>query len=122
MKDSHFIRRDNRKFSMSTDNMTVKVSEASTGEKGQKLLVSGSAIALRQWNEEPGDATDKPARSSDYETVGYVIQGKAELTVSGQTVTLEPGVSWVVPKGAEHSYKIIETFQAVEATHPPASK
>lgn len=105
---------------MSTDNLTVKASEATTGENGQKLLISGSAIALRQWNQEPGDATAKPARSSDYETVGYVIQGKAELTVSGQTIMLEPGVSWVVPKGAEHSYKILETFQAVEATHPPA--
>lgn len=107
---------------MQTGDLTVKVGEASTGSMGQKLLVSGSAIALRQWNEEPGDAADKPARSSDYETVGYVIQGKAELTVSGKTIKLEPGVSWVVPKGTEHSYKIIETFQAIEATHPPASE
>ena len=107
---------------MQTEDLTVKVGEASTGSMGQKLLISGSAIALRQWNEEPGDAADKPARSSDYETVGYVIQGKAELTVSGKTVMLEPGVSWVVPKGAEHSYKIVETFQAIEATHPPASE
>ncbi len=105
---------------MSTGNLTVKTSEATTGEDGQKLLISGSAIALRQWNQKPGDDAAKPTRSSDYETVGYVIQGKAELTVSGETVLLEPGVSWVVPKGAEHSYKILEAFQAVEATHPPA--
>lgn len=105
---------------MQTENLTVKVGEAVTGDMGQKLLVSGSAIALRQWNEEPGDAENKPARSSDYETVGYVIQGRAELTVAGKTIMLEPGVSWVVPKGAEHAYKILDTFQAVEATHPPA--
>ncbi|MGB3768719.1 MAG: cupin domain-containing protein [Phormidesmis sp.] len=105
---------------MQTDDLTVKVGEATTGDMGQKLLVSGSAIALRQWNEEPGDAEVKPARSSDYETLGYVIKGRAEITVEGKTITLEPGVSWVVPKGAKHSYKILETFQAVEATHPPA--
>ena len=35
-------------------------------------------------------------------------------------VRLEPGDSWVVPHGAEHSYKIVETFSAVEATSPPA--
>ena len=105
---------------MQTDDLTVKVGEAVTGNMGQKLLVSGSAIALRQWNEEPGDAKAKPNRSSEYETVGYVIQGRAELTVSGETIMLEPGVSWVVPKGAEHSYKILDTFQAIEATHPPA--
>lgn len=105
---------------MQTDDLTVKVSEAATGDMGQKLLVSGDAIALRQWNEEPGDAEEKDPVSRDYETVGYVIQGRAELTVSGQTVMLEPGVTWVVPKGAEHAYKIMETFRAVEATSPPA--
>lgn len=33
---------------------------------------------------------------------------------------LEPGASWVVPKGAKHTYKILELFTAVEATSPPA--
>ncbi len=35
-------------------------------------------------------------------------------------VLLEPGDSWLVPKDASHTYKILETFTAVEATHPPA--
>jgi hypothetical protein len=30
------------------------------------------------------------------------------------------GPAWVVPKGSRHTYKIIETFTAVEATSPPA--
>ena len=33
---------------------------------------------------------------------------------------LHPGTSWVVPKGSEHSYRILEEFTAVEATTPPA--
>ena len=53
-----------------------------------------------------------------YETVGYVISGRAELLSEGQTVVLAPGDSWVVPKGARHAYKILEPFTAVEATHP----
>ena len=89
------------------------------GSMGQKYLASGVSVAMRLWeNEEPND--DKETRSRDYETVGYVISGKAELELEGQTVTLEPGDSWVVPKGAEHTYKIIETFTAIEATSPPA--
>ena len=60
-----------------------------------------------------------PARRS-YETVGFVVSGRAELVVEGQTLTLEPGDSWLVPEGAEHSYRILETFTAVEATAPPA--
>ncbi|PZX09656.1 Cupin domain-containing protein [Palleronia aestuarii] len=49
-----------------------------------------------------------------------MISGSAELTLEGQTVQLEPGDSWVVPAGAEHDYRILETFTAVEATAPPA--
>ena len=35
-------------------------------------------------------------------------------------VLLEPGDSWLVPKGASHTYNILESFTAVEATSPPA--
>ena len=49
-----------------------------------------------------------------------VVSGRAELTIEGQTIVLEPMNSWVVPKGAEHSYRILEEFTAVEATSPPA--
>ena len=103
------------------DTSVVKVmSENSpTGEMGQKYLASGVSLAMRLWkNEEPND--DKESRSREYETVGYVISGKAELHLEGQMVLLEAGDSWVVPKSAEHSYKILENFTAVEATHPPA--
>ena len=36
-------------------------------------------------------------------------------------VLLEPGDSWVVPWNALHTYKVLEPFTAVEATHPPAA-
>lgn len=96
------------------------VSENSpTGTMGQKYLASGVHVAMRLWeNEEPND--DKEFSTRDYETVGYVISGKAELHLEGQTLTLEPGSSWVVPKGASHTYVILETFTAIEATSPPA--
>jgi quercetin dioxygenase-like cupin family protein len=89
------------------------------GEMGQKYLASGINVAMRLWeNQEPGDGMEEHTR--DYETVGYVIKGRAELQTEGQTILLEKGDSWVVPKGARHTYKILETFTAVEATSPPA--
>jgi len=89
------------------------------GEMGQKYLASGISVAMRLWeNQEPND--NKESRTRDYETVGYVIKGKAELYLEGQILTLEKGDSWVVPKGASHTYKILETFTAIEATSPPA--
>lgn len=89
------------------------------GEMGQVYLASGKTVSMRMWDEDPGTWPDKP-HVRDYETVGYVISGRAELHVEGQVLKLEPGDSWVVPKGAEHHYKILEHFQAIEATAPPA--
>ena len=97
----------------------VDSSHSPHGEMGQKYLASGVGISMRLWEKEPSDEAKPPSRR-EYETVGYVIEGRAELQLEGQTVTLAPGDSWVVPKGAEHSYRILERFRAVEATHPPA--
>lgn len=90
------------------------------GKAGQKYLASGKSVSMRLWeNQQPQD--DKPMSSRDYETVGYVISGTAELHFeNGQMVVLQAGDSWVVPQGASHTYKIREAFTAVEATSPPA--
>jgi len=89
------------------------------GAMGQKYLASGKRVAMRLWEAEaPSD--DKAPISRPYETVGYVISGRAELKLEGQTVLLEPGDSWTVPEGATHTYRILEAFTAVEATSPPA--
>ena len=89
------------------------------GEIGQRYLASGIHVAMRLWEEEqPGEWKQPTTRP--YETFGYVIAGRAELHLEGQMVLLEPGDSWVVPKGALHTYQILEPFTAVEATSPPA--
>lgn len=106
--------------SVTTADLTVDTREASVGEMGQKLLISGDQISMRLWEEKPGDAEGKPMAARSYEIVGYVLEGKAELTLADKSLTLEPGMSWVVPQEAEHSYKILEDFRAIEATHPPA--
>ena len=103
-----------------TDTTIKKVSSQSSpkGAMGQVYLASGKRVSMRLWRDEEPQAKDAVRR--DYETVGYVISGRAELTIDGQTIKLEPGDSWLVPAGAEHSYRILEVFTAVEATAPPA--
>ena len=99
--------------------MKVQGKHSPHGDLGQKYLASGKNVAMRLWeNAAPGEPKEAVAR--DYETVGYVITGRAELHSEGQMVLLEAGDSWVVPKGATHTYKILEPFTAVEATYPPA--
>lgn len=102
------------------DSTIKKVDGTHSPQDGaEKFLASGSTVAMRMWEDEQPNQ-DKPSVSRPYETVGYVIKGKAELHSEGQMVTLEPGDSYVVPKDAEHTYKILEPFTAVEATSPPA--
>lgn len=77
-----------------TDTTIMKVQSASSPrtDAGKVFLVSGKHLAMRMWdNEAPNEG--KPAHTSDYETVGYVISGRAELEIAGQTVRLEPGDS-----------------------------
>ena len=85
---------------------------------GQKYLAAGENVSLRLWQEEPTEP--KPEQARPYETVGYVIEGHAELLMGGNTISLAQGDSWVVPKGVPHTYRIQESFRAVEATSPPA--
>ncbi|WP_046246693.1 cupin domain-containing protein [Hymenobacter terrenus] len=104
-----------------SDTTIIKVDShySPQGADGEKYLASGKHVAMRMWeNEQPGEPKAPSSRS--YETVGYVLSGRAELHLAGQTVLLEPGNSWVVPQGAEHTYKILESFSAVEATSPPS--
>lgn len=65
------------------------------GEMGQKYLASGKTVAMRLWEETP-TSDPKPPAVREYETVGYVISGRAELHLEhGQLNVLEPGRSIV---------------------------
>jgi quercetin dioxygenase-like cupin family protein len=101
---------------MSTSN--VNAASTTPSADGAKHLAAGHHVSLRLWeNEEPGEP--KPLSTRPYETVGYVLKGRAELHIEGNVTTLEPGISYLVPQGASHTYNILETFSAIEATSPP---
>lgn len=89
------------------------------GKYGQKYLAAGKSLGMRLWDTK-GTAHKPEEVAREYETVGYVIEGSAELDLEGQRIRLESGDSWVVPKGARHTYHIKDHFKAVEATHPPS--
>ena len=94
----------------------------SSGPKYLRHLAGGDQVGMRMWvDEKPGEKNDK-MHSRNYETVGYVIDGKAKLHCEGETIELEPGDSWFVPANAQHCYEIIENFTAVEATSPPSKR
>lgn len=91
------------------------------GEMDQTYLAAGIHLSLRFWQDEPPGEPKAPMRRDD-ETVGYVIKGRAELPLEEQVVLLEPGNSWVVPKGASsHTDQSLAPLTPVEAASPPAA-
>ena len=98
----------------------VSSKTGTAGENGEIALAAGSDISMRMWKDE--QPHDKSAHRSAYETLGYVIAGRAELVVEGQTATLGPGDSYLVPANAEHTYRILEAFTAVECNAPPQKR
>ncbi len=102
-----------------TSTTKIATADGTRGPDGEIILAAGERSAMRMWrNEEPGEP--KTASTRDYETVGFVLNGKAELHLDGDVVTLTTGDSYTVPAGISHTYKILETFSAIEATTPPA--
>lgn len=91
---------------------------AISGEMGQIYLARGTRMAMRMWNEPKGQVDSPHLRN--YETLGYVLQGRMVLSIQGEQTTLKAGDSWVVPAGAEHYYEILEPLKAIEVTSPPA--
>jgi quercetin dioxygenase-like cupin family protein len=97
----------------------VDSSHSPTGPHGEKYLASGVRVSMRLWEEDAASTTPEDV-ARDYEVVGFVLAGRAELHTEGQVVTLAPGDSYVVPRGARHHYRILENLRAVEATAPPS--
>ncbi|MBX3216506.1 MAG: cupin domain-containing protein [Labilithrix sp.] len=107
------------------DTSVVKLDAARSprGPMGEKYLASGVRVSMRLWEAEPA-MTEGEARAGeserDYEVVGYIVSGRAMLHLEGQVVRLDPGTSYVVPRGARHYYHVLEPLTAIEATSPPA--
>jgi hypothetical protein len=77
---------------------------------GQVYLASGITLGMRLWREEPTRESEPVARR-DYEVVGYVLEGRAELEIEEQKVLLKQGDSYVVPRGAAHDIAFWNRFR-----------
>lgn len=95
----------------------VSRSETTHGENGEHHLARGESSSMRLWHREEPNA-DKPQSTHPYEVLGYVIEGRMDLVVNGETVRLGPGDSYYVPCDTPHTYRITETLTAVEVTTP----
>lgn len=98
----------------------VQSSQSPIGSMGQAYLVAGKTLSMRLWDAAESLPDEKTFRERDYETLGYVLEGRAELETDDQKIDLGPGDSWIVPAHVRHRYRVRDGFRAVEATSPPA--
>jgi mannose-6-phosphate isomerase-like protein (cupin superfamily) len=98
---------------------TVNVRRAPSDEREQICLASGEVVAMRLRRDLPEGQLKPPSRRT-YETVGFVVSGRALLQLERRMIHLRKGDCWIVPAGAEHAYIIQEPLTAIEATSPPA--
>jgi quercetin dioxygenase-like cupin family protein len=59
-----------------------------------------------------------PTHSHPHEQTGIMISGKLRFIVDGETMEVEPGDSWCLPGGAEHSAEALADSVVVEVFSP----
>ncbi|MBE0690340.1 MAG: cupin domain-containing protein [Anaerolineae bacterium] len=60
-----------------------------------------------------------PEHQHPHEQAGYVVYGKLEMTVNGQTRICQPGDSYQIPGGVMHSAHALVDTLLIEAFSPP---
>ena len=82
----------------------------------QKTLAYGQKTLMVEFRLRKGAVL--PAHGHPHEQTGYLVSGRLDLTIGGETRRQEPGDSWCIPGGAEHGATAIEDSVAVEVFSP----
>jgi hypothetical protein len=86
-----------------------------TGVMGQKYLASGVHVAMRLWEDEP-PGKPKAATQREYEIVGYVIKGRAQLEIEGRPSCSSQATHGSCPK--EHCTAILFSSRSRRSRQP----
>lgn len=89
--------------------------------KGVEMAIigSGEKMTLIRMSIQPGAFF--PEHSHHNEQIGTCLHGEGELVSGGESVRVEPGVSWTIPSNELHSFvaKGDETVIIYEVWSPP---
>jgi len=88
--------------------------EVFPGYKGRAVHTGN--VTHVYWKVEAGAAV--PDHSHPHEQVAHVLNGKFELTVSGETSVLEPGKVAVIPPHVKHSGRAITYCELLDIFYP----
>jgi quercetin dioxygenase-like cupin family protein len=60
-----------------------------------------------------------PEHSHMNDQVGYIVFGRMQMTIGGQTRELHPGDSYAIPGGVKHSALALADTLAIDVFSPP---
>ena len=82
----------------------------------RKTLAYGEKTLMCEFRLQQGALL--PRHSHPHEQTGYLIAGRLELTIGSKSRRLEPGGSWCIAGGVEHSAVALEDSLALEVFAP----
>ncbi len=83
----------------------------------RRTLVSGKGLMICRFDLESG--VQIPVHSHPHDQAGYVVSGRIEITVDGNSLELGPGDSYCAPPGVLHSARALEATIVVDTFSPP---
>ncbi len=81
-----------------------------------KPLVHGEKTLLIEANLKKGAVHN--LHSHPHEQTGYLVSGRLMMTIGDERLEAEPGDSWCVPGGVEHSGETLEDSVVIEVFSP----
>ncbi len=81
-----------------------------------KTLVHGEKTLLAEFKLKKGKIL--PEHDHPHEQTGYLVSGRINLIIGGNSYKVAPGDSWMIPGGVRHSAEVIEESTAIEVFSP----
>jgi quercetin dioxygenase-like cupin family protein len=82
----------------------------------RRNLIVGISMMICEFTFEAG--VQIPTHSHPQEQVGYVVRGRVNMTINGETTELGPGDSYCAPSGIPHSAYTLEPTIIIDTFTP----
>ncbi len=99
-----FVKYDSKNFLKPIDGIEMK-----TLAYGDKTLLTRFHLKKN---------AELPLHSHPHEQTGFLVSGKIELIIDGDSYLAEPGDTWTIKGDVDHQAKIIEDSVAIEVFSP----
>jgi quercetin dioxygenase-like cupin family protein len=103
--DQHFIKNIDFKKALSLETLV----EYQTGQVVSRTLAQGKPLSLTLFAFDKGEEISSHSSSGD--TLVYITDGEAEITIGDEKFQLKKGETIIMPAGGPHALLAVERFK-----------